>query len=106
MNKIESLHGFEQLKVLSDSNRMSVLRLLMAEPATLTQLGAVLGRSPAWVRHHVKILESAGLIQICEIRVTDGITEKFYKAMASALLLQELILPETKKPVIIFSGSH
>lgn len=106
METIEPLHAFEQLKLLSDARRMSILRLLMAEPATLTQLGAAMGESPAWVRHHVKILEAAGLIEISEVRVTDGITEKFYKAKASALLLQELILPQGRKPVIIFSGSH
>lgn len=106
MEKIQPLHGFEQLKLLADANRMSILRLLMAEQATLTQLGAVLGESPAWVRHHVKILESAGLVQMIEVRVTAGITEKYYKARASALLLQELILPKTGKPIIIFSGSH
>ncbi len=106
MDKIEPLHAFEQLKLLADSRRMNLLRLLMAEPATLTQLGVKVGESPAWVRHHVKIMEAAGLIDIHEVRVTAGVTEKFYKARASALLLQELILPKTKKPVIIFSGSH
>ena len=58
------------------------------------------------MRHHVKILEAAGLVEIAEVRVTARITEKYYKARASALLLQELILPHSQKPVIIFSGSH
>lgn len=106
MDKIENLHAFDQLKLLSDRNRMGILRLLMAEPATLTQLGATLGQSPAWVRHHVKILEAAGLIHNNEVRVTAGITEKYYKARASALFVQEMILPQTTKPVIVFSGSH
>lgn len=106
MDKIEPLHAFEQLKQLADARRMRIMRLLMAEPATLSQLGTAMEESPAWVRHHVKILESAGLIEICEVRITAGITEKYYKAKASALLLQELILPQSKKPVIIFSGSH
>jgi putative molybdopterin biosynthesis protein len=34
------------------------------------------------------------------------VTEKFYRAKADALLLQEIILPKTKKPAIVFSGSH
>jgi hypothetical protein len=34
------------------------------------------------------------------------VTEKFYRAKADALLLQEIILPKTKKPAVIFSGSH
>jgi putative molybdopterin biosynthesis protein len=106
MEKVQTLHAFEQIKILADANRMNILRLLMAEPATLTQLGVLLGEHPAWVRHHVKILEAGGLIEISELRVTAGVTEKFYKARASALLLQELILPKGQKPVIIFSGSH
>jgi putative molybdopterin biosynthesis protein len=106
MDKVETLHAFEQLKILADARRLDILRRLMAEPATLTQLGQTLDESPAWVRHHLKILESAGLVEIAEIRVTARVTEKFYRARASALLLQELILPHSQKPVIIFSGSH
>ncbi len=85
---------------------MTILRYLMATPATLTQLGDKMGQSPAWVRHHVKILEEAGWIFVSEVRVSAGVNEKYYKARASALLLQELILPNTSKPYIIFSGSH
>jgi hypothetical protein len=48
----------------------------MAAPATLTQLGATLDESPAWVRHHVKILESGMLIEIAEVRITAGVIEK------------------------------
>lgn len=106
MHKIQALHAFDQIKILADSHRMTILRMLMGSAATLTQLGAVLGESPAWVRHHIKTLESAGLIEISEIKITNGVTEKFYRAKASALLLQELILPQSDKPVIIFSGSH
>ena len=106
MDQIQTVHAFEQLKILADSRRLTILRLLMATPATLPQLGAILGESPAWVRHHLKTLESGGLIEINEVRVTAGITEKYYRAKASALLLQELILPQSEKPAIIFSGSH
>lgn len=106
MEKVETLHAFEQLKVLADAHRLTILRRLMAAPATLSQLGLTLDESPAWVRHHLKALEAAGLIEIAEVRVTAGVTEKYYRAKASALLLQELILPQSEKPVIIFSGSH
>jgi putative molybdopterin biosynthesis protein len=78
----------------------------MAAPATLTHLARTMRQSPAWVRHHVLALESAGLIEVSEIRKTGKVTEKFYRAKADGLLLQEVILPKTKKPAIIFSGSH
>lgn len=85
---------------------MEILRLLMAAPATLTQLARTLGRSPAWVRHHILALESANLIELAETRLVGKVTEKYYRAKASAILLQEIILPQTNKPVLVFSGSH
>jgi putative molybdopterin biosynthesis protein len=106
MDQVHPLHAFEQIKLLADSRRMQILRLLMAAPATLSQLAGVLHQSPAWVRHHIQKLETAGLIELSEVRTTGAITEKFYHARAGAFLLQELILPEGGKPVIIFSGSH
>lgn len=78
----------------------------MAAPATLTLLARTMKQSPAWVRHHILALESAGLIEVSEIRKTGKVMEKFYCAKADALLLQEIILPKSKKPAVIFSGSH
>jgi putative molybdopterin biosynthesis protein len=85
---------------------MEILRLLMAAPATLTHLARTMKQSPAWIRHHILALESADLVEVSEIRKTGKVTEKFYRARADALLLQEMILPKTRKPTVIFSGSH
>ncbi|MCI0608760.1 MAG: ArsR family transcriptional regulator [Anaerolineae bacterium] len=106
MKKVESINSFGKIKLLADSRRMDILRLLMASPATLTHLARTLKQSPAWIRHHLLMLESANLVEVGEIRKTGKVTEKFYRAKADALLLQEFILPKTKKPALIFSGSH
>jgi putative molybdopterin biosynthesis protein len=106
MRKVEPINSFDKIKLLADSRRMDILRLLMASPATLTHLARTLKQSPAWVRHHILALESADLIELTEARTTGKVTEKFYRAKADALLLQEIILPKTKKPAVIFSGSH
>lgn len=106
MKKIESISSFDKIKLLADSRRMDILRLLMASPATLTHLARTLKQSPAWIRHHILTLESAGLVEVSEVRQTGKVTEKFYRAKADALFLQEVILPKTKKPAVIFSGSH
>ncbi len=104
---MERLNTFEQIKLLADARRLSILRHLMAGPASLTQLGRALGEHPAWVRHHLVRLEQAGLVEIAEVKTTAGVTEKFYRAKASAFLLQEIILPESPRlPTIVFSGSH
>ncbi len=106
MKKVESVNSFDKIKLLADSRRMDILRLLMASPATLTHLARTLKQSPAWIRHHILTLESAGLIEISEVRRTGKVMEKYYRAKADALLLQEVILPKTKKTAVIFSGSH
>jgi len=107
MGTVETLTTFEQIKLLSDPRRLAILRLLMAGPATLTHLGQALGEHPAWVRHHIKKLEEAGLVEVSEVKVTSGVTEKFYRARAGAFLIQEMVLPQDKnRPTVIFSGSH
>jgi putative molybdopterin biosynthesis protein len=106
MKRVESINSFEQIKLLADSRRMDILRLLMASPATLTHLARTMKQSPAWIRHHILALESANLVEVSAIRKTGKVTEKFYRAKAEALLLQEVILPKTRKPSVIFSGSH
>jgi len=106
MKTIRSLNRYPQIKLLSDPRRLAILRRLMAAPATLTQLGQAFGQSPAWVRHHLKTLERAGLVEIAEVRAKGIVVEKYYRAQAGAFLLQELILPEGDRPVILFSGSH
>ncbi|HEX8990548.1 MAG TPA: substrate-binding domain-containing protein [Anaerolineales bacterium] len=106
MDPIQPVHAFEQIKLLADARRRAILRLLMARPATLSQLAAKLGHSPAWVRHHVRALEDAKLVELAEVRTTGTVTEKFYRARAGAFLLQEIVLPADRKPVVVFSGSH
>src|SRR5215216_4611674 len=106
MKNVEALHSFGNIKLLADSRRLGILRLLMASPATLTHLARTMKQSPAWIRHHILALESADLVEVSEIRRTGRVTEKFYRAKSDALLLQEMILPKTKKPALIFSGSH
>ena len=104
---IQRLSTFEQIKLLSDARRLSILRHLMAGQASLTQLGYALGEHPAWVRHHLVRLEQAGLVEIAEVRTVAGATEKFYRAGANAFIIQEMILPENPSvPTVIFSGSH
>ena len=106
MKRVDAIQSFEKVKLLADARRLDILRLLMASPATLTNLAQTMKQSPAWIRHHILALASADLVEVSEIRKTGKVTEKFYRAKADALLLQEMILPKTKKPAVIFSGSH
>jgi putative molybdopterin biosynthesis protein len=106
MPDIEAVHSLESIKALADPRRLEILRLLMASPATLTQLGRRLGHTPAWIRHHMVTLEGAGLVRLHQVRVVGRATEKYYRASAGGLWLGQLVLPKTRLPVIVFSGSH
>ncbi|MFZ2098581.1 MAG: substrate-binding domain-containing protein, partial [Anaerolineales bacterium] len=107
MQPLEHLHTFDQLKILSDPRRLSILRHLMIGPATLSQLGRSLGEHPAWIRHHLKLLEQAGLVELSEVKISEGYIEKYYQSKAQAFLLQELLLPESfGKRMVVLSGSH
>jgi putative molybdopterin biosynthesis protein len=107
MEPLKRLSTFDQLKIISDPRRLSILRQLMAGPATLSQLGRILGEEPSWIRHHLKTLEAANLVELAEVKVSDGYIEKYYQSKAGAFLLQELLLPETRgKKMVVLSGSH
>ncbi len=107
MPSIQPIQSFEQLKLLSDPRRRAILQELMLAPASLTMLGKTIGEHPAWIRHHLKQLEAAGLVELVETRVQSGVVEKFYSARAGGYLVQELILPTCREcPVVVFSGSH
>lgn len=92
-HRIRALHDFEYLKLLADGHRLAVLQHLMVEPATLSQLSKQLGTYPARLRHHVKLLEEAGLIELVNLHVGQGYVEKYYQATARAFVVNLTVLP-------------
>jgi putative molybdopterin biosynthesis protein len=96
----------EHLRVLGDPSRVAILRALMTAPATLTQLGARMGKHPAWIRHHLKQLERVGLVELAEVRTTRNYTERFYRATAQTFAVNTMILPEpTERGLLVIVGS-
>jgi ArsR family transcriptional regulator len=53
----------QQLKVLADDTRLSVLRLLMKGPKRVGELNDVLGLDQSLLSHHLKTLRHAGLVE-------------------------------------------
>ncbi len=107
MSSIEYIKSLEQIKLLSDPRRLAILRRLMARPATLSQLGAAMGEHPAWVRHHLKQLEEAGLVELVTAQASGGFVEKYYQAKARAYIYQETILPDLpRSQTVVLMGSH
>lgn len=107
MKPASTLQTVESLKVLGDSLRAEILRLLLLEPATLSQLGRALSLHPANIRHHLKQLEEAGLVEFISSRGVRGFVEKYYQAAASAYFVNYALLPPPAPQGTIFAlGSH
>jgi len=105
--ELTHLRSFEHLKLIADPRRLAILQHLMVHPATLTQLGQALGEHPAWIRHHLRRLVDAGLVELTETRRVRGAEERYYRACAGGYLLQDLILPQIPgRPAVVFCGSH
>ncbi len=107
MKPIHSLNSSLTLKILGDEKRQKILSILMKQPATLTQLGAILDVHPANIRHHLKKLENAGLVALQSQKIVRGFVEKYYQASAGAYHISLAILPHTaKEKLILAAGSH
>jgi molybdate-binding protein len=96
----------EHLRALADPARVTILRRLMTEPATLTQLGRAMDKHAAWIRHHVLRLEHAGLIELAETRKIGGYTEKYYRAIAESFAVATMVLPDPgERGLVVVVGS-
>ena len=83
-------------KILGHPEREAILRHLMKSQATLSQLGEAFKKTPAHIRHHLKLLEQAGLVEFVEARQVQGGPEKYYRATRRAIFVHRAVLPETR----------
>lgn len=108
MNRIDNIQSLDVIKVLGDSRRVEILRLLMVKPATLSQLGRKMDMHAAKVRHHLKQLEDVGLVEFVSSREVRGFVEKYYQAAAQAYFVNYAVLPQPggEQGAIFALGSH
>ena len=78
----------EQLRALADGVRTAVIALLRERAFSTKQLAEKLGIPKGTVGHHLKVLESAGLIHVVRTRQVRAMTEKFYGRTARLFLFQ------------------
>jgi DNA-binding transcriptional ArsR family regulator len=78
----------EQLRALADEVRGAIIALLRERAYSTQQLARELGIPKGTVGHHLKVLESAGLIHIVRTRQVRALTEKFYGRTARLFLYQ------------------
>jgi len=107
MDSLKLLEKSARIKAVSDPRRLAILRSLMDQPMTISQLGREFKKPASWIRHHIKVLESVGIVHIDKIQVASGYIEKYYRADARGYLLRQLIIPASLGAnTLIGIGSH
>ncbi len=86
------LSELQQLRVLAHPLRLQLLELFAAGPRTTRQAAEVLGGSPTRLYHHVHALERAGLVVLTSRRQVRGTIEKYYRAAAGRIELDQKLL--------------
>jgi len=82
MEDVITLQTKEQLDIFMNPQRQRLLRILeqSGEARTPKDLSVMLGISPSSVQHHLKKLESIGLVRVDHTANIRGILAKYYAA--------------------------
>lgn len=78
----------DQLKALGDELRGRLVVMLRDKAQSVSELAAKLNMPKGTVAHHVKVLESAGLVEVVRTRRVRALTEKYYGRTARLFLYE------------------
>ena len=78
----------EQLKALGDELRGRIVVMLRERAQSVSELAARLEMPKGTVAHHVKVLESAGLLKVVRTRRVRALTESYYGRSARLFLYE------------------
>ena len=78
----------EQLRALAGEARLEIVTLLRERAASTTELAEQIGLAKGTVSHHLKVLESAGLVRVVRTRRVRALTESIYGRVARLYLLK------------------
>jgi DNA-binding transcriptional ArsR family regulator len=77
-----------QLRAMADPFRAQLIQLLRDQARSTQEIAEQLSVPKGTVGHHLKVLESAGLIRVVRTRKVRAVTEKFYGRTARLFLYQ------------------
>jgi DNA-binding transcriptional ArsR family regulator len=80
--------GPAQLRAMADPFRTQLIQLLRDRARSTQEISEELSVPKGTVGHHLKVLESAGLIRVVRTRKVRAVTEKFYGRTARLFLYQ------------------
>ncbi|MBA2287282.1 MAG: helix-turn-helix domain-containing protein [Ktedonobacteraceae bacterium] len=82
----------EQVRAMADELRVRIIKQLVLQAMTVTQLADVFGEAPNKLHYHVRELERVGLLKKVETRERGGILEKYYRAVARDINIPKTLL--------------
>lgn len=77
----------DQFKALANPLRRRIIDLATQRPATVAEFAEALGRSAGTVAHHVKVLASAGLLEVSGTRQVRSVIEHYYGRSAPTFVM-------------------
>ena len=89
MEEIHFIDRLDQIKALSDPLRVRILEALTHSEMTTKQAADLLGEPPTKLYRHVETLHNAGLIELVRTNTVNGIVEKYYRAIASTIRVDQ-----------------
>lgn len=104
--ELYKLETIEQMRAIADELRQRIVRELLTEPRTVTQVADILRLAPAKVHYHVRELERVGLLKQVFTREKGGILEKYFRPVARSLFVEEHLLQQTRPEEYIELTSH
>jgi len=78
----------KQLRALAEETRARIVSLLRERAASTTELATALGMPKGTAGHHLKVLETAGLVRVVRTRKVRALTEKYYGRVARLFVLK------------------
>ena len=98
--EIQIIENPRMVKVLASETRVKIIKEIITEPKSLSQLARILKISPAAVYYHIKQLESVRFAKIVRTEVVNNnLTEKYYQATIPPSVICLKIDTPVKGPV-------
>ncbi len=93
MVKLENtkvLKTTEEIKAISDPYRFKIIATFSSfvDGATASQIAEKLGEVPSKVYYHIKKLEKAGILEVVNTEIINGIVAKYYKPTAETFTIE------------------
>lgn len=85
--ELEVLRDPAQVALLMDPSRRELVSALLERPDSATGLARRLGESRQRLNYHLRVLESAGLIELQEERARRGVSERVMRVVARRFVI-------------------